>query len=121
MPHGDAVALDSFLTANIAQQRGLISLQVMKKIETVYARHGLPACHPMLQSRVIRLALDKVTVHRDGQLRAPLPCRGAKVRLVYTNSMTDKEISQSVAYAQSFAKLYPQCLFVAGINFKSSL
>ncbi|MCO1334405.1 iron-containing alcohol dehydrogenase [Microbulbifer sp. OS29] len=71
--HGEAVGIDCLFTSLVAEQMGLISTKDVDLLFGIYTKLGLAANVKGLNLDVYKTALEQISIHRSGSLRAPLP------------------------------------------------
>ncbi|GAB2876642.1 hypothetical protein GCM10027180_03740 [Microbulbifer echini] len=71
--HGEAVGIDCLFTSLVAEQMALISREDIELIFGIYVKLGLAANVKGLSLDVYKTALEQISIHRSGTLRAPLP------------------------------------------------
>lgn len=104
--HGEAVAIDSLLSALIAEQKGLMPTAEADALLDVYRRLGLPCSIRGITAETYKRARDEIVVHRDGLLRAPLPAGIGQCS--YVDEMTDEEIETAFRRLELFIAQHPQ-------------
>lgn len=104
--HGEAVAIDCIMSACVSEQKGLMTSQELDRVLQLYAALGLPCSIDGITAETYKEAVEQITVHRDGLLRAPLP-KGIG-GCAYVDIITDKEVERAFERLSGFMKLHPE-------------
>ena len=105
MFHGHAVNIDMALSATVAQQRGLISVEDRDRILGLMSRVGLAIDSPYLTPELLRQSTESITQTRDGLLRAAVPHPiGA---CFFLNDLTPPELADIAAIHRAVCQSYP--------------
>jgi len=72
LTHGEAVALDMAITCASGVRIGVITVDELRRIESLMHRAGLPSDHSGINQAVLRRARQDTIVHRDGSKLFPI-------------------------------------------------
>jgi 3-dehydroquinate synthase len=96
--HGEAVAVDMALSATIAQDLGLISADVQRRIVNLLKTATLPIFEPRLDLQLCRDALLEACRHRGGSMNLVVPAGiGRVVFLKDREELPDPVLERSLA------------------------
>jgi 3-dehydroquinate synthase len=73
MLHGDAVAIDMMLTAEISHRLGLLRASDLKRMHAVFRRLDLPFYSPVLDEGACLHAIAGAMLHRGGSMNLVVP------------------------------------------------
>lgn len=104
--HGEAVAIDSVFSVLIAETKGWLTKEQTDDILQTYQHMGLFVHVQGLTLDVYREALQQISIHRSGALRAPLPLSPGHCR--WTNSITQEELDRAWQRLEVFIENYPE-------------
>ncbi len=104
--HGEAVAVDCVFSVLIAEQKGLLTRLEADGILDTFKAMGLSVHVHGLTLPVYKEALEQITVHRSGALRAPLP--GPVGRCSWVASISDAEMEGAWRRLQAYVADYPE-------------
>jgi 3-dehydroquinate synthetase len=71
--HGDAVAIDMMLTAEISHRLGLLGSTDLERTRALFRCLGLPTYSPALDERACRQAIANAMLHRGGSVNLVVP------------------------------------------------
>jgi 3-dehydroquinate synthetase len=101
--HGEAVALDIFLSTAIGVRRNLCDASLLTRVGTLLQSWGLSVCHPaMPPAAAIYAALDKVRLHRGGDLNLVIPTAAGSA--VFLQDVSKEEIGYASDMSWEFSK-----------------
>jgi 3-dehydroquinate synthetase len=101
--HGQAVALDIFLSTAIGSRRNLCDVSLLKRIGVLLQSWELPICHPAMPSAMALFeSLDKVRAHRGGDLNLVVPTDGGSAR--FLQDVSKSEIECALRTSQEFGE-----------------
>src|SRR5919204_7064452 len=96
--HGEAVAVDMALSATIAQDLGLISADVQRRIVNLLKTATLPIFEPRLDLQLCRDAVLEACRHRGGSMNLVVPAGiGRVVFLKDREELPDPVLERSLA------------------------
>lgn len=104
--HGEAVSIDSVFSVLIAEAKGWLTKEQTDDILQTYQHMGLVIHVQGLTLDVYQEALQQISIHRSGALRAPLPFSLGQCR--WTNSITQEELAQAWQRLEGFIANYPE-------------
>ena len=73
MLHGDAVAIDMMLTAEISHRLGLLRTSDLERMHALFQRLDLPSYSPVLDEEACRQAIAGAMLHRGGSMNLVVP------------------------------------------------
>ena len=73
MLHGDAVAIDMMLTAEISHRLGLLQASDLERMHALFRRLDLPSYSPVLDEGACRQAIASAMLHRGGSMNLVVP------------------------------------------------
>ena len=103
--HGEAVAIDSIFSVLIAETKGWLTQEQTDDILQTYQDLGLFVHVQGLTLDVYQEALQQISIHRSGALRAPLPHSLGRCR--WTNCITQEELSNAWKRLEALISKYP--------------
>ena len=71
-----------------------------------------------MSAATYKKARDEIVVHRDGLLRAPLPCGVGEC--VYVDDISDDEIEQAFSRLEAFTSTQPHTVWDISKSFAAS-
>lgn len=91
--HGEAVSIGMMVATRIAVKRGLISPEILERLEKLLRRTFLPVEMPKVDSKSFLEALIRDKKVRDGKVRMVLPVRLGQVEIMEVDT---EEIMETV-------------------------
>lgn len=91
--HGEAVALDLNLSCIVANRRGLLDDDALRRVAALTKALGLPTKVPEIDPDELWRSVAERTRHRAGSQRIPLPCHIGKI--VFVNDLTVPEVGNA--------------------------
>ena len=97
--HGEAVALDLNLSCIVANRRGLLDDDALRRVAALTEALGMPTDVPEVDPDELWHSVIERTRHRGGLQRLPLPCRLGQC--VFVNDLTGPEVGNAYKFLAS--------------------
>lgn len=92
--HGEAVAFDLILSAELAAGRGMLADNEVERLRSVTRRLGLPEQPPAIEPALLFDSLAERTRHRGGRQHVPLPFQLGQC--VFVDDLTPVEVGRAL-------------------------
>lgn len=95
--HGEAVAIDMYLSALIGMSRGAFAPSDLSRVRALYNLVGLPTFEPTISSQALYAAVKEARCHRGGRLNLVVPTGIGTA--MFLQDVTRKEIEGAMETA----------------------
>ncbi|KAJ9626373.1 hypothetical protein H2203_004005 [Taxawa tesnikishii (nom. ined.)] len=104
--HGHAISIDMAYSATLANIRGLLSEEELKRHLNLFSRAGLSMDHPQFDEEILDKGTKAILKTRDGKLRAAVPSPLGKC--VFLNDVSMDEMYAALRKHKEMMKSYPR-------------
>jgi 3-dehydroquinate synthetase/MoaA/NifB/PqqE/SkfB family radical SAM enzyme/nucleoside-diphosphate-sugar epimerase/radical SAM superfamily enzyme YgiQ (UPF0313 family)/predicted NBD/HSP70 family sugar kinase/adenine/guanine phosphoribosyltransferase-like PRPP-binding protein len=99
MTHGEAVGIDILISAYVAKERGILSLEDFNRIVELHKKIGLPFYHPAIHLETMWSGVQKAISHKGGHLMMVVPREVG--RTAFIDSLSKDELAAALTFLKS--------------------